>query len=146
MSRSPQKSAVQTAKNLSAPLANIRKFCSNANMFLGDLANMSKALVIPKDVLNELRRLAVEAERNAALHDEAQKRYLKAGSDDIATSAKLAILLYDFTLKYASNPSLITAKLDELGLQYKKGTLVYYHICRLAVADVDDADTGRTSR
>lgn len=107
---------------------------------------MSKALVIPKDVLNELRRLAVEAERNATLHDEAQKRYLKAGSDDIATSAKLAILLYDFTLKYASNPTLITDKLDELGLQYKKGTSVYYHICRLAFADVDEADTGRMSR
>lgn len=107
---------------------------------------MSKALVIPKDVLNELRRLAVEAERNAKQHDEARLRYLKAGTDDINTSAQLATLLYDFTLKYASSPTLITDKLNELGLQYKSGTSVYYHICRLAFADVDEADTGRMSR
>ena len=107
---------------------------------------MSKVLVIPKDVLNELRRLAVEAERNAELHETARKRYLQAGSDDIATSAQLAMLLYDFTLKFASNPALITAKLKELGLQHKSDTSVYYHICRLAFADVDEADTGRMSR
>lgn len=104
-----------------------------------------RALVISRDLVNELKRLAVLASKGDEDLEKARKRYLRAGEAVVSTSSQFAIALYDFALRYADQPKLIDAKLDELGIQYKRTSSVYVKISRLAFDDARDSN-GEVSR
>lgn len=103
------------------------------------------ALIISKDIVNELKRLAVLASKDDEALEDARKRYVRAGEAVVSTSSAFAIALYDFALRYADQPELVDAKLDELGIQYKRTSSVYVKISRLAFDDVRDSK-GEVSR
>jgi hypothetical protein len=104
-----------------------------------------RALVISKDLVNELKRLAALASKDDDALEDARKRYLRAGTAVVSSSSTFAVALYDFALRYADQPDLVDAKLDELGIQYKRTSSVYVKIARLAFDDVRD-EKGEVSR
>jgi hypothetical protein len=109
----------------------------------GDMTQ--QALVISKDLVNELKRLAVLASKDDVALEEARMRYVRAGEGAVSTSSTFAIALYDFALRYADQPRLVEAKLDEMGIQYKRSSSVYVKIARLAFDDTRDSK-GEVSR
>lgn len=104
-----------------------------------------RALVISRDLVTELKRLAALASKDDEALEDARKRYVRAGTAVVSSSSTFAIALYDFALRYADRPDLVDAKLDELGIQFKRTSSVYVKISRLAFDDVRDAN-GEVSR
>lgn len=104
-----------------------------------------RALAISKDIVNELKRLAVLASKDDSFFDEARLQYERAGQMLVSSSSKLAVALYDFTLRYADQENLVEAKLTEHGVQFKRTSSVYVKIARLAFDDVKD-EKGEVSR
>lgn len=103
------------------------------------------ALVISKDIVTELKRLASLASKDDIAFEQARIKYEKSGQTLVSSSSALAVALYDFSLRYASQPDLVDAKLHELGIQFKSTSSVYVKIARLAFDDVRD-ENGEVSR
>jgi len=104
-----------------------------------------RALVISKDLVNELKSLAVLESKDDASFESARQRYEKTGQKLVSSSANLAIALYNFVLRYADQPTLVDDKLNELEIQFKNTSSVYVKIARLAFDDVRD-ENGNVSR
>jgi hypothetical protein len=104
-----------------------------------------RALVISKDLVNELKSLAVLESKDDASFEGARQRYEKTGQKLVSSSANLAIALYNFVLRYADQPTLVDDKLNELEIQFKNTSSVYVKIARLAFDDVRD-ENGDVSR
>ena len=96
---------------------------------------MAKALVISKDVLNELKRLALVMDKDIASLEKAQRQYVQASGRIANSTAEFASALYRFALEYADEPALIHAKVAEASITTKLSSSVYYKIARLAFDD-----------
>lgn len=104
-----------------------------------------RALVIAKDLVNELKRLALLASKDDSAFEKARQQYEQAGQTLVSSSSSFAVALYDFALRYAGQPDLVEAKLHELGIQFKRSSTVYVKIARLAFDDTRD-EKGEVSR
>lgn len=104
-----------------------------------------EALVISRDLVRELNRLAVVASKDDDALEDARKRFVRAGTAVVSSGSTFAVALYDFALRYADKSDLLDAKLDELGIQFKRTSSVYVKISRLAFNDVRD-ENGEVSR
>lgn len=98
------------------------------------------ALVISKDLVKELKRLAVIAIDDESNFGKVRDRYIAAGNKHSSSTSEFAVTLYTFVQQYADQHSLIDAKLSELGITYDS-TSVYHKIVRLAVDDVPNKDS-----
>lgn len=97
------------------------------------------ATTIPKDLVNELKRLAIAAVADEDSFEKAHDRFVTAGKRLSTSASEFAVTLYTFAQQYASQPALIDAKLLELRITYKSPS-VYHRIVRLAVDDVPNKD------
>ena len=104
----------------------------------------TKPLVVPKDLVKELQRLAYEASENEDAFEVAKQRYIRATTDALSSASQFAIALYKFTLEFISTPQLIEDKLTELGLQFKSTSSIFNHITRLAFQNIEEGNAKRT--
>lgn len=102
-----------------------------------------KPLAVSKDLVNELQRLAIAADKDTDAYDNAKAQLINASTAVLTSTSQFAVALYDFTLRYAESPKLITAQLDTVGLQYKSTSSVYVHIARLACLKLPETDAKR---
>lgn len=101
---------------------------------------LAQALVISKDLVNELRKLAIVAEKDEANFRTARDRYVRATNSTLKSSGVFAIALYDFALRYAEQQDLVDAELARLNIKVKSSSSVYYRIARLAFDDPSGED------
>lgn len=106
--------------------------------------NKTKPLVVSKDLVTELQRLALAANENETAYEAAKQRYIRAATDALSSASQFAIALYNFTLEFANTPKLIEDKLTELGLQFKSTSSVFNHIARLAFKNIEEGNAKRT--
>lgn len=104
----------------------------------------NKPLVVSKDLVKELQRLAIAADVDESDFEEAKRRYERAATQALSSASQFAIRLYDFTLKFADTPQLISEKLKELGRQIKSTSTVYNNISRLAFDGLEEGGAKRT--
>lgn len=98
------------------------------------------APIISKDLVNELKSLAVQAASDDASFEAAHEKFVAAGTRLSSSAATFAAALYDFALRYAGQPTLVNDKLRDLGISFKSPS-VYQCISRLAFDDVPGKDT-----
>lgn len=100
----------------------------------------SPAPIISKDLVNELKSLAVQAVSDDASFEAAHEKFVVAGTRLSSSAASFAAALYDFALRYAGQPALVNDKLRDLGITFKSPS-VCQCISRLAFDDVPGKDT-----
>ena len=103
-------------------------------------ARLAQNLVISKDLVNELRRLAGVAEKDQTNFQSTRDKYVRATNTTLKSSGVFAIALYDFALRYSTQPALIDAELVKLNIKVKPSSSVYYRIARLAFDDPSGED------
>jgi hypothetical protein len=108
------------------------------------MSKATKPLVVSKDLVKELQRLALAANENETAYEVAKQRYIRAATDALSSASQFAIALYEFTLEFADTPKLIEDKLTELGLQFKSTSSVFNHIARLAFKNIEEGNAKRT--
>lgn len=102
-----------------------------------------KPLVVSKDLVKELQRLAAVSSQDDDTQKAAWLRYEKAAHQALSSTGEFSVALYNFTLAYAETPQLIEAKLNELGIQYKSTSNYYNHISRLVFVNLPDGGPKR---
>lgn len=100
----------------------------------------SPAPIISKDLVNEMKSLAVQAVSDDASFEAAHEKFVAAGTRLSSSAASFAAALYDFALRYASQPALVNDKLRDLGITFKSPS-VHQCISRMAFDDVPGKDT-----
>src|SRR5690606_16105556 len=100
----------------------------------------SPAPTISKDLVNELKSLAVAANSDDASFAAAHEKFVAAGNRLSSSSSSFAVALYEFALRYADQPALVDAQLQGLAITFK-GASVYQRISRLAFDDVPEKET-----
>lgn len=108
-----------------------------------DMTKTPKPLVVSKDLVKELQRLAVLSSQDDDARKAAWQRYEKATHQALSSTSEFSVALYKFTLAHAETPQLIEAKLNELGIQYKSTSTYYNHISRLVFANLPDGGAKR---
>lgn len=98
-------------------------------------------LSVSKDLINELWRLAREAQKDTDTYEKAHRQLVTATGRSAASTANFATALYDFTLRHADQTKLIAEQLNALKIKVKSTSSVYYCISRLAFANEIPADS-----
>lgn len=102
-----------------------------------------KPLVVAKDLVTELQRLAVIETEDYKAYESAKLRYAQAAHQSLSSRSEFATALYKFTLAHAETPQLIQDKLNELKIQFKSTSGYYSHISRLVFKNLPDGDAKR---